>query len=99
MEILKSYGVPVEVVDAVNMLYTNTTAQVLSPGGDIEFFEILARVLQGDTLSPYLFVIALNFAMRQAIGDESNLGFTLDRSRSRRRLAKVICDTDSADDI
>ena len=30
MEILKAYGVPIEIVDAVNMMYTNTTVQVLS---------------------------------------------------------------------
>ena len=98
MKILKAYGVPVEIVDAVNMMYTNTTAQVLSPG-DTEFFEILAGVLQGDTLAPYLLIIALDYVMRQATGDESNLRYTLDRPRSRRHLAKVICDTDFADDI
>ena len=53
MGILRACGVPVEIVDAVNMMYTSTTAQVLSPDGDTEFFEILARVLQGDTLAPY----------------------------------------------
>ena len=37
--------------------------------------------------------------MRQAIGNESNLGFTLDMSRSRRHQAKIICDTDFTDDI
>ena len=37
--------------------------------------------------------------MRQANGNESNLGFTLDRSRSRRHPAKVIYDTDFADNI
>ena len=99
MEILRAYGVPVEIVDAVNMMYTNTTTQVLSPGGDTEFFDILSGVLQGDTLAPYLFIVALDYAMRQAIGNESNPGFTLDRSRSRRHPAKVICDTDFADDI
>ena len=99
MEILRSYGVSVEIVDAVNMIYTNTTAQVLSPDGDAEFFDILARVLQGDTLVSYLFVIALDYVMRQAVGNESNLGFTFDRSRSRWHPAKVICDIDFADDI
>ena len=52
MEILKAYRVQVEIVDAVNMMYTNTTAQVLSPDGDTELFEILAGVLQEDTLEP-----------------------------------------------
>ena len=51
--------------------YTNTTTQVLSPDGDYEFFEIHAGVLQGDTLAPYLFITALDYAMRQAIRDET----------------------------
>ena len=36
-----------EIVGAVNMMYTNTTARDLSPDGDTEFFEIVAGVLQG----------------------------------------------------
>ena len=80
MDMLKAYGVLVEIVDVVNMMYTNATAQVLSPDGDTEFFEILAGVLQGDTLAPYLFIIALDYAIRRAVGNENNLGFTLDRS-------------------
>ena len=34
MDILKAYGVPFEIVSAVNILYTKTSAQVLSPDGD-----------------------------------------------------------------
>ena len=96
---MRAYGVPVEIVDVVGVMYSNTTAQVLSPNGYTEFFKILAGVLQGDTLAPYLFTIALDYVMRQAAGNESNLGFILDKSRSRRHPAKVICDTDIADDI
>ena len=36
--------------------------------------------------------------MRQAVWNESNLGFTLDRSLSRRHPAKVICDADFANE-
>ena len=50
-------------------------------------------------MAPYLFIIALDHATRQAVGNESNLGFTLNGSRSGRHLATVICDTDFADDI
>ena len=37
--------------------------------------------------------------MRQAAGNESNLRFTIERSRSRRLLAKAIYNTDFADEI
>ena len=70
-EILKAYGVPKEIVDAVNTMCTNTIAQVSSADGDTEFIEILAGVLQGDTLAPYLFITALDYATGQAIGTKA----------------------------
>ena len=57
MEILRAYGIPNKIVDAISILYKDTMAQVLTPDGDTEFFEILAGVLQGDTLAPFLFII------------------------------------------
>ena len=36
--------------------------------------------------------------MIQAVGNESNIGFTLDRSQSKQHPAKVIYDTDFVDD-
>ena len=36
--------------------------------------------------------------MRQAVGNENNLGFSFDKSRRRRHPAKVICNTDFTDD-
>ena len=65
MEILRAYRISVEIAVAVNMMYTNTTAQGFSPDGDTEFFEILAGIPpQGDILAPYLFIIALDYAIR-----------------------------------
>ena len=93
MEIIRACEVPVVIVDAVNMMHTNTSPKVLSPNGGTEFFKILAGVLQGNTLAPFLFIIALDYDMRRADGKESNLGFTLNGSRSRRHPARVICDT------
>ena len=75
MEILKAYGVPVEIVDAVNIMYTNTTAQVLPPSGNTEFFEILAKVLQGDTLTQLFSIIALDKQLEtKATQDSLSIG-------------------------
>ena len=63
MDILKAYGIPAKIVDAINILYQDSVAQVLTPDGDTEFFKILAGVLQGDTLAPFLFIIALDYAL------------------------------------
>ena len=56
-------------------------------------FEILAGVLQDDTLAPYLFTIVIDYCMRQAIGDDAEqLGLTLERRKSRRMGPKIITD-------
>ena len=52
-EILLAYDIPEETVNAIMMLYRNTRSMVRSPDGDTDFFNIIAGVLQGDTLAPY----------------------------------------------
>lgn len=37
-----------------------------TPSGDTEYFEILMGVLQGDTFAPFLFMIALDYALEEA---------------------------------
>ena len=48
--VVKAYGIPDTIVQAINVMYSNTQAVVLSPDGKTDAFEILAGVLQGDTL-------------------------------------------------
>ena len=80
--------------------WNDPRARVLTPDGETDLFDIVAGVLQGDTLAPYLFAIVLDYAMRQTVGDdESKLGFELERRKSRRHPAICISDLDFADDI
>ena len=51
-QILLAYGVPKETVAAIMILYRNTKVKVCSPDGDPEYFDIVAEVLQRDTLAP-----------------------------------------------
>ena len=60
MEILSVYGVSKKIVDAISILYKDTTAQVISPDGETDFFEIATGVLQGDTLTLHLFIVKLS---------------------------------------
>lgn len=98
-EILIAYGLPEETVLAIMMLYKDTQAMVKSPDGDTSFFNIVAGVLQGDTLAPYLFIIALDYVLRTSADEMMELGFTLEKSRSRRYPAVKITDVVYADDI
>ena len=41
------------------MLYKNTKAIVCSCGGGTDFLDIVSRVLKGDAVAPYLFILYL----------------------------------------
>ena len=49
------------------ILYRNTKVKVRSPDRDTDYFDIVAGVLQGDTLAPYLFIIYLDDVVRISI--------------------------------
>ena len=108
MSILRAYGIPEKLVRAIAIMYTDTIAKVLSPDGETDFFEILAGVLQGDTLAPFLFIIVIDYIMRMATEGHENLGLTLSEQRTSRlprkankytQSAKHITDTGYADDL
>ena len=58
--ILKAYYIPQKLLNAIKIMYENTKAKVITPDGETEFIKIVAGILQGDTLAPYLFAIVLN---------------------------------------
>ena len=97
-QILQAYGLPKETVAAITILYRNTKVKVRSPDGDTEYFDIVAGILQGDTLAPYLFIICLDYVLRTSIDKIRENGFELTKKRSRRYPAKTITDADYADD-
>ena len=98
-QILLEYGVPKETVAAITILYRNTKGKVRSPDGGTKYFDIVAGVLQGDTLAPYLFIISLDYVLRTSIDKIKENGFELIKKRSRRYPAKTITDADYAEDI
>ena len=98
-QILLAYGLPKETVAAIMILYRNTKVKVRSPDGDTEYFDIVAGVLQGDTLAPYLFIICLDYVLRTSIDKIRENGFELTKRRSKRYPAKTITDANYADDL
>ena len=94
-KILLAYGLPKETVAATMILYRNTKVKVRSP----DYFDIVAGVLQGDTLAPYLFIICLDYMFTTSIDKIKENGSELTKKRSRRYPAKTIIDVDYTDDI
>ena len=50
-------------------LYNNTKVKGHSSDGDKDYFDIVAGVLQGDILDPYLFIICLDYVLRTSINE------------------------------
>ena len=96
-QILLANGLPKETVAAIMILHRNTKVKVRSPDGDIEYFDIVAGVLQGDKLAPYL--ICLDYVLRTSIDKIRENSFELTKKRSKRYPAKTITDADYANDI
>ena len=92
-QILLAYGLPKETIAAIMILYRNTKVK------DTEYFDIVAGVLQRDTLAPYLFIFCLDYVLRTSIDKIRENGFELTKKRSRRYSAKTITDTNYANDI
>ena len=98
--VLRAYNVPQQLVSAVMAMYQNTTAAVMTPDGLSDLFNTSSGVLQGDTLAPFLFVLALDWVLRIGLPDSDNGdGFMLRRRMSRRHPEKRLCALAYADDI
>ena len=64
-----------------------------------DYFDIVAGVLQGDTLAPYLFIICLDYVLRTSIDKIKENGYKLTKERSRGYPKRTITDANYADDI
>ena len=64
------------------MQYKSTKVKVDFPDGDRDYFDIVADVQQGDTLTPYLFIIILDYVLRRSIEIMKDSIFKLAKERS-----------------
>ena len=76
------------------MLDKNTKVKVRSTNGDTDNFDTAVGVLEGDTLSPYLFIICRDCVLRTSIDKKKGNGFKLTKEGSRRYRAQTITDAD-----
>ena len=91
-------GLLKEIVADIMMLYRNTKVKVQSLDGDTDYFDIVAGVLRGDSLAPYLVNICLDYVPRTSIDLMKENGFKLTKERNRRYRTQSITDAGNTDD-
>ena len=95
--ILGLYGIPDPIIKAIKLLYDKSSSRVKTSDGLSNLFKTLMGVLQGDTLAPFLFIIVLDYVLRNSISLEQ--GLTIVPRKSRRVPAVTVTDLDFADDL
>ena len=90
-KIAKTYGIPDKYINIFRSLYRNSSCCVKTRHGNTIMFDILTGVRQGCILSPFLFLLVIDYIMKRAVKDRS-LG--VEWSGGNR-----LADLDFADDI
>ena len=96
--VLRHYGIPEPLVNAIGVLYNNSESAVMVDGNISEPFEVSTGVLQDDFLAPFLFIILVDYLLKKTTSDLDSGAVTHPR-RSRRYPVIVLNDLDFADDI
>ena len=96
---LFAFGLNKETVATIMMSNKNTKVKVRSLDGDTDYFNIVAGVLQRDTLSSYLFIICLDYVLRTSINLIKENSFKVAKERNKRCPAQTITDADYANNI
>ena len=98
--ILRHYGIPDKIVQAIRVLYENSTSSVFVDGKLSKEFSITTGVLQGDVLAPTLFIIVMDYIMRLASKDnEGDFGLITHPRNGSRMPEKRINYLAFADDL
>ena len=95
--ILSQYNVPNCLISDISQMYSDASACVSTELGPTEWFKTTSVDLQGDTLSPYLFIVLLNYALKKTLQDD--VGFVARNRNGRRHPAIYVGALAFADDI
>ena len=95
--ILSQYNVPTCLVSDIIQVYSDASACVSTELGPTEWFKTTSGVLQGDTLSPYLFIVLLDYALKKTLQDDD--GIVVRKRNGRRHPAIYVGALAYADDI
>ena len=95
--ILSQYKVPSCLISDIIQMYSDTSACDSTELELAEWFKTTSGVLQGDTLSPYLFILILDYALKKTLQDD--VGFEVRKRNGRRHPAIYFGVLAYADDI
>ena len=99
LHILSMYGIPENFIKAIKTMYDNPSTFVVTSDGPTDAFKTTSGILQGDTLAPYLFIIVVDYILRQSMDKASDKGLMFEQRKSSRHPSKHVTDLDYADDI
>ena len=90
-KLMRHYGIPEKFVTIIKNTYDGTSSRVLHEGSLSDKFEVKTGVRQGCLLSPFLFLLAVDWSMRESTeGRRNGIQWT---------LWNQLDDLDFADDI
>ena len=90
-KILRHYGIPSKLVNIIKMLYSDFRSRVICNTVLTDAFRVTTGVKQGCILSPFLFILGIDWVLKQVTSDG--------RRGIRWTLTSVLEDLDYADDI
>ena len=64
-KILSTYGIPPKLISMIKIFYNNFKCAVKQQGTDLDWFEVKTGVRQGCVISPFLFIIAVDYLMKK----------------------------------
>jgi len=89
-KIMKHYGIPEKLINLVKAMYKNSGGSIIFKGSVSKFFEIKTGVRQGCLLSPFLFLLAIDYIMKTSVHGKTGIQWT---------ISKQLEDLDFADDV
>ena len=78
LDLMANYGIPSKIISLVKNTYESTSCRILHDGGLTESFSIKTGVRQGCLLSPFLFLLAMHWAIKETTtGSRNGILWTL----------------------
>ena len=99
LHILQNCGIPDVIIRAISIMYENPQSFINISDGSTDLFKTTTGILQGDTLAPYLFVIVVDYTLRQSVDPLNGKRIDVKPTKTNREAAKYLTDLDYADDI